>query len=409
MPRKKQLPRYVVVKGGTWYVRKKLKGLKHPVWRICRDRTQAGVDEVLALIKYEYNQALREESEPATVNSFLDRWLEDIEETVQPRTYQDYRGILGRYIRPGLGNLLLAHLSRAELQSILHGMKKRGLAPRTRKYLFTIINAALKKAVEWRLIEKNPAAGLTLPKDKKSEKRPMTRAEARLFFAACADAPRGIIFEFAIETGMRPEEYLALRWTDIDLDGCTASVSRALVFNIKGGGYYFGPPKTRNSYRSVKFSRRLGDRLLLHREDQLSYENELGLVFPSTTFTPMSSSNLGKRYLKPLLARLGLSSDYNLYTLRHTAATLLLGKVNPKIVAERLGSSVEMILKTYSHVMPDMQEAAAAEIEVALYEPETVHAGPAAVYQAPLPPQVSRRARPGAAQTGGGEVLRVLS
>jgi integrase len=407
MPRKKPLPKYVTVKGGKWYVRKKIDRVKHPIWRICRDQTQAGVDAVLARIDRAFAEALQESEQ--TLNLFLDRWLDDIEDTIQPRTYQDYSAILARYIRPSLGELAIAQLAHRDMQAVFQGMKKRGLSPRTRKYLFTVVNAALKKAVEWKLIEKNPATGLTMPRGSKNEKRPLTREEARTFFAACASAPRGIFFEFALETGMRPEEYLALRWTDIDLDGCTASVSRALVFNTKGGSYYFGPPKTRNSYRSVKFSRRLGDRLILHREDQLVNENELGLVFPSTTFTPMSSSNLGKRYLKPLLARLGLSSDYNLYTLRHTAATLLLGKVNPKIVAERLGSSVEMILKTYSHVMPDMQEAAAAEIEEALYEPETVHTGSTIIYQAPLPAQIPGRTRPRAAQTGRGEVLRVLS
>ena len=54
-----------------------------------------------------------------------------------------------------------------------------------------------------------------------------------------------------------------------------------------------------------------------------------------------------------------------MYDLRHTCATLLLKRgVNPKIVSERLGhASITLTLDTYSHVLPDMQEGAATELE----------------------------------------------
>ena len=56
------------------------------------------------------------------------------------------------------------------------------------------------------------------------------------------------------------------------------------------------------------------------------------------------------------------------HDLRHTAATLLLGRgVNPKIVSEMLGHAIIAItLDIYSHVLPDMQQQAAAAMEAAL-------------------------------------------
>jgi len=52
------------------------------------------------------------------------------------------------------------------------------------------------------------------------------------------------------------------------------------------------------------------------------------------------------------------------HDLRHTHATeLLRAGVHIKIVAERLGDSETTVMKTYSHVLPDMQESAAAAIE----------------------------------------------
>jgi len=53
-----------------------------------------------------------------------------------------------------------------------------------------------------------------------------------------------------------------------------------------------------------------------------------------------------------------------LHDLCHTAAPLALGAgVHPKVVSERLGhSSIAITLDTYSHVLPSMQEDAAAKL-----------------------------------------------
>ena len=58
------------------------------------------------------------------------------------------------------------------------------------------------------------------------------------------------------------------------------------------------------------------------------------------------------------------------HDLRHTSATLLLGKgVHGKIVQERLGhANIAMTLDLYSHVTADMQREAADRLE-ALLEP----------------------------------------
>jgi integrase len=57
------------------------------------------------------------------------------------------------------------------------------------------------------------------------------------------------------------------------------------------------------------------------------------------------------------------------HELRHTCASLLLSaNVNPKVVSEMLGyATVAVTLDIYSHVMPDMQEDAAAVISSLLY------------------------------------------
>jgi integrase len=57
-----------------------------------------------------------------------------------------------------------------------------------------------------------------------------------------------------------------------------------------------------------------------------------------------------------------------LHGLRHTWASLALqAGVNPKVVSERLGhATVAFTLDTYSHVMPGIQEDAAARVAALL-------------------------------------------
>jgi integrase len=73
------------------------------------------------------------------------------------------------------------------------------------------------------------------------------------------------------------------------------------------------------------------------------------------------------RSFKPLLKKAGLP-PIRFHDLRHTCATLLLSKdVNLKVVSEMLGhSSISVTLDIYSHLLPDMQEKAAAALEEAL-------------------------------------------
>jgi len=84
-----------------------------------------------------------------------------------------------------------------------------------------------------------------------------------------------------------------------------------------------------------------------------------GLVFPSSTGTPMSHNNLNRRHFKPLLKIAGLP-DIRPYDLRHTFATLWLESgEHPKILQEILGHSrIALTLDTYSHVVPHMQREA---------------------------------------------------
>ncbi len=93
------------------------------------------------------------------------------------------------------------------------------------------------------------------------------------------------------------------------------------------------------------------------------------LIFVNSSGNPLNERNLVQRNFQVILERAKLPR-IRLYDLRHTAATLALGAGVPaKVVSEQLGhASVAFTLDTYSHVLPHMQEAAAAQVEALLFE-----------------------------------------
>ena len=139
------------------------------------------------------------------------------------------------------------------------------------------------------------------------------------------------------------------------------------------GGSRFEAPKSGKG-RGVRLSRRAVVALRAHRKAQLEERvrkaalwQDNDLVFASEVGTAMSGRNLYRAF-KIRLKRAGLPGTLRFHDLRHTCATLLLRQgVNPKFVQDLLGhGDVSLTLNTYSHVLPDMGDAAAGAMDAAL-------------------------------------------
>lgn len=317
------------------------------------------------------------ESTALTLNEYFDRWLESAARPrVSQRTADGYAGLLKRYVRESLGQKKLENVQTLDIQKVYAQMQSRGLSARIVRHTHSALHNALKQAVKWNLLNKNAAEFVELPKIPHVERRVLSPEEALTFLKIADEMPNGLIFEFALLSGMRPEEYLALQWKDLDFERCAAQVKRALVRHK--GTWTFEQPKTAKSRRIVTLPKPLFDKLSAHKRKQneirlkngLVWENH-DLVFTSELGTPHSIPNLTYRYFRPILKKAGLP-QIRLYDLRHSNATLLLiAEENPKVVAERLGhSTVVLTLDTYSHVIPTMQKTATDKLTKMLYESE---------------------------------------
>ena len=142
----------------------------------------------------------------------------------------------------------------------------------------------------------------------------------------------------------------------------------------EGGRHTLGETKTKRGRRQINLTPRTVNALKAHRKNQLEGKMRLavlykdhGLIFASEVGTPLNPENLVKRSFKPLLKRASLP-EIRFHDLRHTCATLLLGRgVHPKLVQELLGhATTAMTLDTYSHYLPSMGDQAARAMGDAL-------------------------------------------
>jgi integrase len=369
-----------VERNGKLYVRKVYKdsnGKKKQIWRVVENKTEG--KKALRKIEDDLEAGTESFENRDSLNEYLDRWLETSKQKVSPRTYEDYVGLMRLYVRPVLGSKKLSALRVLDVQDLVNGMAARELSPRTIRYTHSILQRALKRAVKWKLLINNPASDVELPKNVRREMKVLTPEEAQRFLTEAYQGKHGVMFELAVYTGMRPEEYLGLKWSDIDFEAGTVTIQRTLVWKRWKTEYYFGEPKTSRSRRTIPLTGHIVTELKAHKKRQAAARlkagpewKDLDLVFCSEgkrktregAGNPHSVRNLQRRHFKPILERAKLP-DIRLYDLRHGCATLLLGAgVNPKIVSERLGhSSIVLTLDTYSHVLPTMQEEATEKLE----------------------------------------------
>ena len=176
----------------------------------------------------------------------------------------------------------------------------------------------------------------------------------------------------AVLCGLRRGEISALRWGRVDLDTAQLAVVESAE-QTKAGVRYKQPKSGKG--RTVAMSATVVEELRAHRLKQAQDLLSLGVRQTAETFICTREDGLPLQpntltiYWDRLIAKTALPR-IRFHDLRHAHATHLLSSgIHPKVASERLGhSKVGVTLDLYSHVMPGMQEDAAALVDAALRE-----------------------------------------
>ena len=170
--------------------------------------------------------------------------------------------------------------------------------------------------------------------------------------------------------GLRRGEIIALRWRNVDFLRGQLAVEESA--EQTGEGIRYKEPKSGRA-RTVAISATVAAELRAYRVRQAEELLKLGVAVTDETFVytredghPVQPRSLTHSW-QQMVAKTSLPR-IRFHDLRHAHAThLLLSGVHPKVASERLGhSKIGITLDLYSHVMPGMQEDAAAKMDAAL-------------------------------------------
>jgi integrase len=309
-----------------------------------------------------------------TVGEYLARWLShSVRDTVSQKTYERYESIVRVHLSPALGRIRLKALTPDHVRGLYREKLDSGLAPRTVLHIHRTLSKALKQAADDGLIPRNAAASVKPPQARREEMQPLSRDQVGMFLDTVKGDRMEALYVLAITAGLRQGELLALKWEDVDLEGTNPTLEVRRSLSETRGRRSFVTPKSGHG-RHLRLSGRAVSALRAHRKRQLEERvrkaglwQDHGLIFPSEVGTPMSGRNLYRAF-KIRVKRAALPQTLRFHDLRHTCATLLLKQgINPKFVQELLGhADISLTLNTYSHVLPDMGDAAAGGMDAAL-------------------------------------------
>ncbi len=330
------------------------------------------VQERLATALRNRQQGLVVAGPNQTVAQYLNHWLqESVSTSVRPRTLESY-DLNVRRLMPHLGKLRLNALGPAAIQGAYAALLRRGLSRRSVEQAHAVLHCALRQALLWGLMGRNPTEAVVVPRGARREMKTLTDDQVRLLFETTEGSRLHALWVLLVTTGLRLGEALGLTWPDIDFNRGSLTVRRALQRLPKRlGGVVLVEPKTGRSRRTVYLAPGTVAALAEHRSrqgDEPLVPSER-FVFTGITGRPLDASSVSDHFHRAL-RQAGLP-NVRVHDLRHTAATHLLTRgVHPKVVQDLLGhSTISLTLDTYSHVSPALHAQVPDHMEVLFGRP----------------------------------------
>jgi integrase len=292
----------------------------------------------------------------------------------QPRlslsSFHTTKYFVKHYLLPSLGNKKLKELVREDFQKAYDSLSIRGLSPHTVHTLHRSAKSIIIWAAGKNLLHEDILKRITLPKLPKVRPEFLTYEEMQAFFEVAPDYWYGNSFKFQFISGLRNHELMALMWEDVNFETATVHIRRACTWLKKFMGFKStktGEDRTLEfDLLTINFLKRLKVEQEAHiktrRSKGLLYGDER-LIFCTQDGHVPSGDTVGQCF-KRVIKKVGITRRFRWYDVRHTHATHLLDVegANPKMIANRMGHSVETLFRIYGHEMKGQQREAVSKI-----------------------------------------------
>lgn len=350
------------VRPGVWVVRWR-EGGRNRQKLIGRKRDAEAFDADIKRLKRLGSLALVEAgTEPLA--EFGEEWWRRRAGRLTAKTRSGYARLWDAHVLSRLGDLRLRDITPAMVEDWITELDKDRVGREAQRKALKLLRGVLQRAVEWERLPRNPARLVPLPPPPETpEVRPLPPEEVegmRLFLLREGRERDALMISLLAYAGLRPEEALALTWSHI-------RERTLLVEQVVSMGRIEVRSKTRQA-RAVRLLEPVAQDLAAFRT-QADQQNGRELIFPSANGGPRSETAQGnwrRRVFNEARRAAGIERGTPYY-LRHSFASLLIWEGRPiTYVAQQLGHSPVMTLRTYAHVIEEFEGAERVSAAVAI-------------------------------------------
>lgn len=274
---------------------------------------------------------------------------------LQRSTWLDYRNSVENILIPAFGHLKLNELSKARIKAWA------GTLTVSRKRLYNVLAPLRSALADNDLIDHNPLKEWTpgikgKVQDSKAEPDPFKLDEIKALLNACIYEPMRNLIQFGCWTGLRIEELIEVRWTDVAWETPEIKILRA---RCRGE---VKPPKTERGKRRVKLLSPALEALTTQRQHTALRH---GYIFLNPrTDKPWIDDNQLRKAFKQIVKRACVRYRPPAQ-MRHTYASIMVSTgEDTRWVASQMGhADLNMVGRVYARWIPELSPDAGSKAE----------------------------------------------
>lgn len=311
------------------------------------------------------------------VIDYLPEWLESHKPNISILTYTGYKTMIESRMIPyfkTLGDLKVKDITGDEINDYYFHIRKLGLKGTSAQRHHSLLHLAFKSAVKRRVIPTNPVDQADRPKATQYIGKYYNAAELKELLDKAENDPIYIVIILAAYFGLRRSEVLGLKWSAVDFDNKTVSISHKVI-KTDDGIVGMDVMKTKSSYRTLPLIPQVEDALLKEKAKQEEMQRIMRRGYCKKYTDYICVDAIGEiikpdyvtNHFKILLRDNGLK-QIRFHDLRHSCASLLLANGVPmKMIQDWLGhSDMGTTANIYSHIDSESKKASAIAIGSAL-------------------------------------------
>ena len=309
--------------------------------RVSPDNSMAGAKAYEALMRQsimngEPINSFLETGDKPTFKEFSDKWFELYVKTNNKHSeILNKESLLRAYLNPYFGRMRLDQIKCLDVENFKAKKLATGLSNKSVNNSLIALNKCLNTAKEWDVLRSTPKVKLLKVEPQKFDF--LNEEEGQLLLDYCDGWLKDMVL-FALKTGLRFGELIALQYNDIDLDQKLLTVSRSIA---KGK---MGSTKS-NKIRFIP----LADDVCLMLKARISKK---GFVFNDGNSNEPLSYRQCSGWIHRACKKAGLRR-ISWHALRHTfASNLAQNGVSVMLIKELLGHADIKTTMRYSHLTP---------------------------------------------------------